>query len=96
MCKFLDSRARQDFPMVRFNHEEYQGDRRSVDLSASPVERMIIGARLFTVYDLFLVLEGKRLPPPSRRRESESTLQEEKITEPVGFNDLSSGCMGRI
>jgi len=36
LCKFLNARARNDFPMVSFDHEEYQTGRRSVDLSASP------------------------------------------------------------
>ena len=49
LCKFLDSRARNDFPMVRFDHEEYQTGRRSVDLSASPVETMVIGAQMYAI-----------------------------------------------
>ena len=71
LCKFLDLRARNDFPMVRFDHEEYQSGRRSVDLSASPVDTTIIGARLYTIYDPILVLECKRLPAPSKDREKE-------------------------
>ena len=71
LCKFLDSRARNDFPMVRFDHEENQPARRSVDLSASPVEPITIGARLHTIYDPFLALECKRLPAPSKDREQE-------------------------
>lgn len=71
LCKFLDSRARSEFPMVRFDHEEYQGGRRSVDLSASPVEPTMIDARLHTIYDPILVIEGKRLPATSSNREKE-------------------------
>ena len=71
LCKFLDSRARNEFPMVRFDHEEYQGGNRSVDLSASPVEPTMIDARLHTIYDPILVIEGKRLPAPSSDREKE-------------------------
>jgi len=71
LCKFLDSRARNELPMVRFNHEEYQGGHRSVDLSASPVKPMIIDARLYTIYDPILVIEGKRLPAPASDREKE-------------------------
>lgn len=37
LCKFLNVHARHCFPMIRFDHEEYQTGRRSVDLSASPV-----------------------------------------------------------
>ena len=71
LCKFLDSRARNDFPMVRFDHEEYQTGRRSVDLSASPVETMVIGAQMYAIYNPFLVFECKRLPAPSKDREKE-------------------------
>jgi hypothetical protein len=71
LCKFLDSRAREEFPMVRFDHEEYQTDRRRVDLSASPARPMIIKAEPHSIYKPFLVLEGKRLPAPSRDREKE-------------------------
>jgi len=71
LCKFLETRARNDFPMVRFDHEEYQTGRRSVDLSASPVGTTLIGARLYTIYNPILVLECKRLPAPSQDRERE-------------------------
>ena len=71
LVKFLDSRARNDFPMVRFDHEENEPNRRSVDLSASSIEPMVIGARQHTIYDPFLVFECKRLPAPSRNREIE-------------------------
>lgn len=71
LCKFLDSCARNDFPMVRFDHEEYQTGRRSVDLSASPVEATVIGARQYTIYKPILVIECKRLPAPSKDREKE-------------------------
>lgn len=71
LCKFLDSRARSNFPMVRFNHEEPQAARRSVDLSASPAEATVIGARPYTIYEPVIVLECKRLPPPSKGRERE-------------------------
>jgi len=71
LCKFLDTRARNDFPMVRFDHEVYQTGRRSVDLSASLVEKTVIGAWLYTIYDPILVLECKRLPAPSQDREKE-------------------------
>lgn len=71
LCKFLGSRARNDFPMVRFDHEEYQTGRRSVDLSASPIEAIVIDARMYTIYNPFLVFECKRLPAPSKDREKE-------------------------
>ena len=57
--------------MVRFDHEEYQTGRRSVDLSASPAEQMVIGAQMYAIYNPFLVFECKRLPTPSKDREKE-------------------------
>ncbi|MHB1459544.1 MAG: hypothetical protein ACYC0V_21750 [Armatimonadota bacterium] len=71
LCKFLDSQARNEFPMVRFDHEEYQSKRRSVDLSASVTAPQVIGAKLHTIYDPILVIECKRLPAPSLEREKE-------------------------
>ena len=71
LCKFLDSRARSDFPMVRFDHEEYQTGRGRVDLSASPVTGLYLEATPYSIYDPILVLEGKRLPAPSSDRERE-------------------------
>ncbi|MBW7989567.1 MAG: hypothetical protein FVQ84_06060 [Planctomycetes bacterium] len=71
LCKFLDSRARKVFPMVCFYHEEYQAGRRSVDLSASLAESKVIEAKIYSIYDTILVLEGKRIPAPSSDREKE-------------------------
>lgn len=71
LCKFLDAKARNDLPIIRFDHEEYQFDRRSVDVSASPVTEITIGASLYTIYDPVIVFECKRLPPPSPDREKE-------------------------
>lgn len=71
LCKFLDSRAREQFPMIRFDHEERQTGRHYVDISASPIEAVIIGSRSYSIYDPFLVFEGKRLPAPAVDREKE-------------------------
>lgn len=71
LCRFLDTRAQNDFPMVRFDHEEYQSGHRSVDLSASLAESIVLEAKPYTIYDPILVLEGKRLPAPSLDREKE-------------------------
>jgi len=71
LVKFLDVHARSEFPMVRFDHEEYQYGRRTVDVAASPVEPITIDAKLHTIYDPILVIEGKRLPAPSFDREKE-------------------------
>ena len=71
LCKFLDSQARNCFPMVRFDHEEPQTGQRRIDLSASLAENMVIEAIAYTIYDPILVLESKRIPAPSSDREKE-------------------------
>ncbi len=57
--------------MVRFDHEEYQTGRRSVDLSASPQESVSFEAVVYTIYDPIVVIECKRLPAPSSSRAKE-------------------------
>lgn len=71
LCKYLESQARNSFPMVRFDHEERQTGQRYIDLSASLIEATTIGGRVFSIYDPFLVLECKRLPSPTSEREKE-------------------------
>jgi len=71
LVKFLGSQTRDDFPMIRFNHEEYQRGQRSVDISATPIEHAVIKATSYTIYDPFLVLECKRLPADRKAREME-------------------------
>jgi len=71
LCKFLSTRARSDFPMVCFNHEESQTGRRQVDLSATPSEATTIDAQDYTIYNPFMVFECKRLPAPSADRKME-------------------------
>jgi hypothetical protein len=72
LCKYLNVAARNCFPMVHFSHEEKQTGTRRVDMSALPISRGIIGHTYYTIYDPFLVLEGKRLPaPPPSSRERE-------------------------
>jgi hypothetical protein len=72
LSKFLNATARHgDFPMVHFHHEERQTGRRRVDLSALPTQSTWIGPRHHSVYEPFLVMEGKRLPAPSSDRERE-------------------------
>ncbi len=78
LCKFLDVQARNSFPMVRFNHEEYQQDRRRVDLSASPTATTRIDASFYSIYDPILVFECKRLPAPTKDREREYVTGGEK------------------
>lgn len=71
LCKFLDVRARTDFPMVHFKNEEPQYGLRKVDFSASPIAEITIGPSLYAIYDPVIVFEGKRLPAPSHNREKE-------------------------
>ncbi len=71
LCKFLDVRARNEFPMAHFHHEESQAKRRRIDISASPTEPTPIEGKTYTIYNPFLVIEGKRLPAPSSDRERE-------------------------
>ncbi|MGI8980163.1 MAG: hypothetical protein ACR2FY_13140 [Pirellulaceae bacterium] len=71
LCKFLNDRARDDFPMALFQHEERQGKRRRIDLSVLPSSKAIVAAIYESIYEPFLVIEGKRLPAPSKGRERE-------------------------
>jgi hypothetical protein len=71
VCKFLNDRARDNFPMANFHHEEKQGKRRRVDLSVVPSSKAIEAALYGSIYIPFLVIEGKRLPAPSTNRERE-------------------------
>jgi hypothetical protein len=71
LCKYLNVAASHRFPMVLFSHEEKQTGTRRVDMSALPISGGFIGTTYHTVYDPFLVFEGKRLPAPSRNRERE-------------------------
>ena len=83
LCKFLDSHARNDFPMIRFDHEEYQAGQRRVDMSASSAKSIFLEAKPYTIYNSVLVLEGKRLPaPPPKGREKEyvTGIQTNKIS----------------
>lgn len=71
LCKYLNAVASERFPMVMFHHEEKQTGTRRVDVSALPKERGFVGQTFHTIYDPFLVFEGKRLPTPARNRERE-------------------------
>ena len=70
LCKYLSDRARSGFPMACFHHEERQTGRRRVDLSVLPSSKAIEAAIYESIYDPFLVIEGKRLPAPSRVKEA--------------------------
>ena len=71
LCKYVNAASRQRFPMVLFHHEEKQTETRRVDFSALPSESRFVGETFHSIYNPFLVFEGKRLPAPSRDREQE-------------------------
>lgn len=72
LCKFLNMRARAEWPMVHFSHEEAQTGRHFADLAANPSTEGF-AAEVFSssIYDSFLVFECKRLPAPEKVRERE-------------------------
>ena len=71
LCKFLNAYARSEFPLAIFHHEERQTGRRRVDISALSPKSTVIEGRNYSIFDPFLVIEGKRLPAPSKDRERE-------------------------
>jgi hypothetical protein len=71
LCNYLNVAASHRFPMVFFSHEEKQTGTRRVDMSAVPGKGGFIGQTYHTIYDPFLVFEGKRLPAPTSSRERE-------------------------
>lgn len=71
LCKYLNVAASHRFPMVLFSHEEKQTGTRRVDISALPGGGGFIGQTYHTIYDPFLVFEGKRLPAPTSNRKRE-------------------------
>lgn len=83
LCKHLNSRARKNFQMVMFHHEEKQAKGRRVDISAGLTEDGFVGATYHTIDDPFLVFEGKRLPPPGGK-----TREREYLT---GGKDVTGG-----
>ena len=71
LCKYLNVAASARFPMVFFHHEEKQTGSRRIDISALSKSAIVLGLTYHSIYDPFLVLEGKRLPAPSADRERE-------------------------
>lgn len=82
LCDYLNYRARHDYPMAIFHHEEYQTGRRRVDMSAKTESFILAEMRKFTKYDPYLVFEGKRLPAPTADREREYV---------TGFAEVNGG-----
>lgn len=72
LCKHLNAAARREnFSMAHFHHEERQGKRRRVDLSAQPVDETLIAGQTYQDDQPFLVFECKRLPADRKSRERE-------------------------
>ena len=82
LCDYLNYRARHDYPMAVFHHEEFQTGRRRIDLSAKSESVILAETRNFTKYDPYLVIEGKRLPAPTADREKEYV---------TGFDEVNGG-----
>jgi hypothetical protein len=80
LCKYLNAQARHKNMPFQFHHEEKQTRDRRVDLSVGPVEDNVIDAILYSIFDPFLVFEGKRLPPPRKSREREYVTGNEEKT----------------
>ncbi|MGA3335344.1 MAG: hypothetical protein ABSC62_14405 [Terracidiphilus sp.] len=71
LCKYLNVAASNRFSMVFFQHEEKQTRSRRVDIAALSKSGIVLGLTYHSIYDPFLVFEGKRLPAPSADRERE-------------------------
>jgi hypothetical protein len=71
LCKHLDASARERFPLVQFHHEEGQGKKHSVDLSAGFTAGTHLDGNYHSIDDPFLVFECKRLPAPAKNRSRE-------------------------
>ncbi len=82
LCDYLNYRARHDYPMALFRHEEHQTGRRRIDLSVKTESLIVAGTRKFTKYEPYLVIEGKRLPAPTADREKEYV---------TGFDEVKGG-----
>lgn len=81
LCKYLNSATRREnFAMAYFHHEERQTGRSRVDMSALPQNPATIEGKLHSIYEPFVVLEGKRLPAPSHDREREYATGTEKAS----------------
>ncbi len=80
LCDHLNFRARHSYPMAVFHHEEFQTGRRRIDLSVKTEHAIVAGTRKFTKYDPYLVIEGKRLPAPTKDREMEYVTGREEVS----------------
>lgn len=73
LCDFLDAKAREIFPIIRFHHEQPEGSHRQIDLSvkSSKESGILVSGHEYSIYEPFFVMEGKRLPAPEKTRERE-------------------------
>ena len=82
LCDFLDVKARECFPLIRFQHEEPQGGKRQVDLAvkSSVTGGINVAGNEYSIYKPFFVIEGKRLPAPTKDREREYVTGGKEVT----------------
>lgn len=90
---FLQSRANGEFPMVYFRHEQRQEGRRKVDLSAKPTQSVTIQGVAYSKYQPIIVIEGKRLPAPTKSREREYVTGGESVSG--GIQRFKMGVHGK-
>ncbi len=90
---YIQAQATSRFPMVMFQPEQRQEGRRRVDISVKPTEVTEIEGYGYTKYDPFIVIEGKRLPAPSKSREREYVTGVDKISG--GIQRFKEGLHGK-
>jgi hypothetical protein len=80
LCAFLDRAARLHQPMFLFFHQQSQGDRRSADFGVRGTQdETVIGTRVFTAEEPYLVVEGKVVPQHESAREKELGLTQSHL-----------------
>lgn len=80
LANFLQAKATHFFPMIQFQHEQRQTSRRRIDLSVKPTVPVIVCGTYLTIYSPLTVIEGKRLPAPSKKRAREYVSGGEEIS----------------
>jgi len=69
---FLDVRAREFCPMIHFHTEAPQRGQSRADIGVMGTDAStLVGARPYSIYEPFMLIECKRLPAPTSDRERE-------------------------
>ena len=91
LCKYLNVRARHDFPMAHFNHEEKQAPQRTIDLSATPDSLIVAGTRSSpnTIPTSSLRGSGSQPPRATGRRSTSPASTRSRVAS----RGSSWGCM---